>query len=125
MDEKCWRSRPLKILRSENLQSASDDPKLNSKTRICKVPYMQFLGQRVPNFHPLHSTISCFQNIAHFAIFLLTPMLKFQNATNKSFFSIWQIAETSISLYSTMIAKVLIHKVWVRTKMETVGGVPF
>ena len=41
---------------------------------------MQFLGPRVPNFHPFCSSDSCFQDFAHFMIFPLTPMLKFQSA---------------------------------------------
>ena len=36
---------------------------------------------RVPNFHPLRSTINRFQDIAHFRFFPSTPMLKFQSAT--------------------------------------------
>ncbi len=35
---------------------------------------------RVPNFRPFRSTISRFQDIPHFRIFPLTPMLKVQSA---------------------------------------------
>ncbi len=44
--------------------------------------HMDLLGLRFPNFHLFCSTISCFQDIAHFRIFTLTPMLNFQSATN-------------------------------------------
>ncbi len=42
---------------------------------------MQFLGQRVPNFHPFLSTISRFQNIAHFGIFQLKVTLRRSDTT--------------------------------------------
>ena len=35
---------------------------------------------RVPNVCPFRSTMSCFQDIAHFRIFTCSPMIKFQSA---------------------------------------------
>ncbi len=43
-----------------------------------------------------------FQDIAHFRIFPLSPMLKFQSATK--IFNFWQIAKTFITLHSLMTA---------------------
>ncbi len=42
---------------------------------------MQYIRVRVPNFRPFRSTINRFQDVVHFRIFPLTPMLKFQSAT--------------------------------------------
>ncbi len=49
---------------------------------------------RVQSFRPFRSTISRFQDIAHFRIFPLTPMLKFQSVT--IFFYFWQMAKKVI-----------------------------
>ena len=56
--------------------------KLKESSIIGALP-MCTVVPRVPNFHPFRSTISCFQDIAHFRIFPLTPMLKFQSAINR------------------------------------------
>ncbi len=48
---------------------------INSTLHMCTVVH------RVPNVYPIHSTISRFQDIAHFTIFPMTPLLKFQSAT--------------------------------------------
>ncbi len=37
---------------------------------------MEFLGPRAPNFLPVRSVVSRFEDIAHVRIFPLTPMLK-------------------------------------------------
>ncbi len=63
---------------------------------------MQYIRVRVPNFRPFRSTINRFQDVVHFRIFPLTPMLKFQSATK--FFKTWPIAKKSDSPYSTMVA---------------------
>ncbi len=55
------------MLTSDILQSELNDPKLNSEVKIST--HMQFLTQKVPNFYPFHSTISHFEDIAHFRIF--------------------------------------------------------
>ena len=64
------------------------------------------LVPRVPNFRSFRSTISRFQDIAHFRILPLTPMLKVQSAT--FFFNFWQISKTFITLYSLMTALFII-----------------
>ncbi len=88
-------SRELKIVKLEIMQSQPNDPKPNSRNRPSKVPYMVRCSPQVANFHPFHSTISLFQDIAHYRIFPLTPMLKFQSAT--IFFNFWQIANKNFS----------------------------
>ena len=81
---------------------------------------MLTVAPRVPNFGPFRSMISRFQNIAHFTIFSLTPMLKFQSATKSSF---WQIAKTFKTLDS-LIAALLIIK-FGPDRIKSVGGVAF
>ncbi len=43
--------------------------------------HVQYTGPLIPNFRQFGSTISHFQDIAHFRIFSLTPTLKFQRST--------------------------------------------
>ncbi len=50
---------------------------------------IQYLGPRVPKCRPFRSMISRFQGIAHFRIFPLTPMFKFQSATKFVCFGRW------------------------------------
>ena len=58
LDENSGSSSLFKILTLEILQSAPNDPKLNSKNRDMKsMLYMHFLGLRGPNFHPFYSMI--------------------------------------------------------------------
>ncbi len=62
-----------------------------------------------PNFRPFRSTISHFQDLAHFTIFPLTPMLKFQSAI--FFFLIWQIA----NIYHNLLFPheyLIYYKIW-------------
>ncbi len=73
---------------------------------------MKFLEPRVPNWHPVCSTVSHFQGIAHFTIFPLTPMLKFQSATK----CLQQLLFPHGSQCS--------HEVWLASN-ESVGGVVF
>ncbi len=77
---------------------------------------------RVPNFRPFRSTISRFQDVAHFRIFPLTPMVKFHKVP-QFFFYFWQIAKTFITLHSLMAALfiVLCGSDWIKT----VGGTAF
>ena len=56
--------------------------------------HMQYLHPRVTNCCPFCSTISRFQDIAHFRIFQLNPMLKYQSATKFLIFE--KIAQTFI-----------------------------
>ncbi len=51
--------------------------------------YMQYMGPRIPNFHPFRSTIRQFQYITHFRIFPLAPMLNFQ--VQQKLLIFWQI----------------------------------
>ena len=81
--ENCGCSSLLKILTSEILQIAPNDPKPNSRNQASKVPYLYHRlyvhsSTPSPNFCPFRPTISHFQDIAHFGI--LTPMLKFKSA---------------------------------------------
>ncbi len=56
-----------------------------------------------------------FQDIPHFRIFPLTPILKFQNAT---YFNTGPIAKKSNSPYSTMVDYVLIKFGWDHMKTQ-------
>ncbi len=81
LNENYGSSNHLKILISDILQSARNDPKMNSR-RITNEKYptyhdMRYTALGVPNFLPFHCTISHFQDMAHIRIFTLTPMLKF------------------------------------------------
>ncbi len=73
---------------------------------------MQYLGPRVPNFRPFRSTTICFQNIAHFRIFALTPTLKFQSATN---FLI--VGRSTKHVYKVIFSYgcLIYHKLWLRS----------
>ncbi len=65
----------LKLLTSEILQSAPNDPKMNSKNGIWKVSYICISQDRwVPNYYPFRSTTNPFQCVTHFRIFPLTPV---------------------------------------------------
>ena len=79
---------------------------------------MSTVVPRVPNFRPFRSTISRFQDIAHFRNFPLTPVLKFHKV-----FNFRQIAKISISLY-TLITALFVMK-FRPEPMKTVGGVTF
>ncbi len=83
--------------------------------------HTHFLRSRGPNFHLFRSMISSFQEIVHFRIFPLTPMLTFQSAT--IFFTKWPIVKKSNHLYSTMAASILIKFGW--DLMKTVGVAAF
>ena len=106
--------------RSNDLKLNSKNSK-NSKTR--KVLYItQYIGQQVPNFHPFRSTISHFQDIAHFGIFPLTPMLKFQSATDFLIFgrspkhiTLHSFIALFIIYYIFIIYCLIYHKVWLRS----------
>ena len=78
---------------------------------------MQFLGVRVPNLHPFHSMISRIQDIAHFRIFPLTPMLKFQSAT------FWGDCLNSSNFFCLMTALLFIK--FGSNRIKTVTGVAF
>ncbi len=82
--------------------------------------HTQYRGPRVPNFGPFGSTISRFQNIAHFRIFPLTPMLTFQSATKFLILADCQIIYSFNSLTTTLF---IIKSGSARIK--TVGGVAF
>ena len=98
----------MKILTSENLQSAPNDPKLNSKNRTLKVLYICALQYSEPKIFARFALRAGVFKILHiFWIFPLTPMLKFQSAT--FFFNFWQIAKTFITLYSLMNALFIIN----------------
>ena len=74
-DEKCGNSSLFKILTSGILQNAPNDPKLNSKNQAWQAPIcvMRHIGPQASKFHPFRSTISRFQDIAHFRISPWTP----------------------------------------------------
>ncbi len=58
-----------------------------------------------PKFHPFRSTASRFQDIVHFIIFPLNPMLKCQSITNC--FKLVPIAKKSNTLHSPIVANAL------------------
>ncbi len=80
MNENFGSSSVLIILTLEILESAPNDPKLNSNDLTWKVPYRWSFLDRDQIFirFALRSTVL---DIAHFMIFPVTPMLKFQSAT--------------------------------------------
>ncbi len=81
-DENWERSRVLKLVKLEILQSVPNDPKPNSRNWASKVTYIHAtVVPRVPNFCPFRSTMNRFQDI-HFRIFPLTPMLKLEVPQN-------------------------------------------
>ena len=86
---------------------------ITSTLNICTVV------PRVPNFSPFHSTASCFQNIAHFRIYPLTPMLKFQSITN------FLILPDRQNIYNfTFPCDCFIyHKVWLRLDKNCMSSV--
>ncbi len=75
------RSRILKVIKLEILQSAPNDPKPTQGIGIKSTLHTWTVVPRVPNFRLFRSMISHFQHIAHFTICPLTPMLKFQSPT--------------------------------------------
>ncbi len=56
-------------------------PDRTQRIRHKSTLYVHLVGPWVPSFHTFCSIIIHFQDIAHFRIFPLTPMLKFQSAT--------------------------------------------
>ena len=75
----------------------------------------------IKNFRPFQSLIIRFQDIAHFKIFPLTPVLKVQGVAIFLFFL--QITKTFIILHSFMIALFIITSG--SDRRTTVGGVAF
>ncbi len=111
----------MKILTSEILQSA---PTERPQTRRMESGIKSTLHlctevHRVPNFRPFCSTISRFQDIAHFRIFSLTPMLKFQTVI--FFFNFGISPIYTISFYSLMTTLFIIK--FGPDRMKTGGGV--
>ncbi len=106
----------FKIWPSGILQCTQNDPKLNSKNQTRKVLYICSIQERESlNFTLFRSVISCFQNIAHFWIYPLAPMLKFQSATKSLILADRQ--NISMTLYSLISAYdcLIYHKVWLRS----------
>ena len=81
-DDSLGSSSLLKILTSELLQSAPNDHQTEVKESDMKSTLQCSTSRpRVRNGRPSRSTVSRFQGVAHFRIFPLTSMLKFQSAT--------------------------------------------
>ncbi len=96
-DENFGRSRVLKVVKLENLQSALNDANQTQGIEHGKYPtYMCTVAPRVPNFHPFRSTISRFQDIAHLPIDFHVKIPKCHNIFNS-----WQIAKR-LTLHSFM-----------------------
>ncbi len=82
-DENCGSSCLLKILKIGNFAKCTEWPQTELKEPTTKSTLHNFLyPPRVRHFHPLYSIINPFQDIGDFRTFLLTPMFKFQSATN-------------------------------------------
>ncbi len=73
---------------------------------------LSHVGSRAQNFHPFCSTIIHFQDIPHFTIFSLTPMLNFRSATFVFIFGrqITKENDNFMFPYDSLIY----HKVWLR-----------
>ncbi len=76
-----WKSIFFLNLTSKIFEVQQMTPNWTQESGMKSNPYKQFLRPWVPNFHPFHCTTSHFKDFAHFRIFPLTPMLKFQSAT--------------------------------------------
>ncbi len=116
----CESNSLLKILTLESfrtVQSALNDPKLNSNNWAWKLTY-KCRRPWVHNFHPVHShsTISPFPDNQHFRTFQLNSMLKFWRAI--IFLNLGNCQESN-SLYNTIVTNVLIKSGWDR--MKSVG----
>ena len=72
LNENCGSNSLLKILTydgSEYFAKCTEWPQTELKESDTKCTlHMQYTGPQVPNFCPFRSTISCFQDIAHFRI---------------------------------------------------------
>ena len=84
----------MKIVESEILHSAPNDPKPNSRNQASKVPHICPLQYPKSQIFVSFTLRSAIFEIFHILGFLLTPMLKFQSATK--FLIFWQIAKISI-----------------------------
>ena len=70
------------------------------------------IASGVPNFHLSCSTISRFQDVAHFKNFPIESHVKISKCPK--FFKIWTITKKSNRLYSTMVANALIKLAEIR-----------
>ena len=108
-DENCWRSSVSEIVESEILQSALNDPKLNSKNLTLKVSYICALWYpECPKFCPFRSAISRFQDIPHLD-FPIDPHVKISKC--HKFLADHQNIYNVISPYDCLIY----HKAWLRS----------
>ena len=85
------------------------------------ISHMCTIGPRVPNFHPFCSTIIAFFKIFHILGFPIDSHVKMSKC--HKICKTWPIAKKSDSLYSTMVANVLIKFGW--HWIKTVGGEAF
>ena len=92
----------MKIVKLEILQSALITLNQTQGIDHQKYPTYVHCSSLSPKFSSIRSAISRFQDIAHFRIIPLTPMLKFQSATK--FLIFWHIAKTVITLHSPITA---------------------
>ena len=112
----CGRSSHLKILTSEILQSAPNGLKLNSKNQTWNVPHICSIYRRQsPILCSFGSMIIRFQEIAHFRIFPLIPMLKFQSATKILIFG---RSPKHLLFYPLLWLPYLSYKVWLRSNQH-------
>ena len=88
----------------------------------CHCP-MSTVVPRVPNICPFRSTISRFQDITHFKIFPLTPMLKFVPQKCHKICIFWEIAKIFITLYFPITTSFTIK--FGSNRMQIVGEVAF
>ncbi len=118
-----WASRLLRIVTLEILQSTPNDPKPNSRNRASKSTlHMCTVVPRVPNFCSFCSMISRFQDIAHFGIFPLTPMLKIQSAI---YIFLILAGRQSICNFIFPYNCLIYHKVWLRSDKNCREGQRF
>ena len=120
LNEKLGSSSLLKILTVEILQSAPNDPKPTQGIRYQKYP--TYVHCSTPSHkRPCRSTISHFQDIAHFRIFPLTLILKFQSAIK--YLNFGRSPIYTITFYSLMTILFIIK--FGSDPMKTAGGVAF
>ncbi len=86
-----------------------------------KVPTYVHCSTQSSKFYPFRSTISRFRYNIHILGFPIDSHVKISKCHN--IFKTWPIAKKNDSLYSTMVANVLIKFGW--HQMKTVGGEVF
>ncbi len=117
LDENCGSSRSLLNITSDILQSALNDSKLNSKNQTLKVPYI--CSSWDCEYH-IFISFALRSTCSRYCPFYITIDSHIKISKYHKTFKSCLIAKKSTSLYSSMVANVLI-----KFGSSTVGGVVF